>query len=393
VSGSTVRFRPARVWTAAAAAIALVVAAVGAIQGGASAAGPAITALSSQASASGLPVGSPIFATAVLGFAVNPTGTITLSLHDVDDPVCGDVPIFTSTVPVTANGTYTSASLRLDLAGTYRWVARYSGDVNNKSAMSLCSNSGAAVALVRRTPTISSDASTIDATGAATNTAVLTGGGPSGPTGSMTFRLFGVGNLTCAGAPVFTSVKPVAGSGTYTSDPYRPTASGSYQWVVTYSGDTNNNAVGTVCSDTANNVVASGASSATANSTPTTTTTTSTTTTTTTTTTTVPVATLTPALASALGPAVGVTPGSLRGGEYLTVNWSGLPKPSATDWVALFASGATDSAVKVWKYTNGAASGSIPLKVPYGSIGGAYEVRLFSNGTTTRLAVVPVTVL
>ena len=77
----------------------------------------------------------------------------------------------------------------------------------------------------------------------------------------------------------------------------------------------------------------------------------------------------------------------------MTVNWSGIAAPSATDWVALFAAGAADSAVKVWKYTNGAASGSVPLKVPYGSIGGAYEVRLFSNGTTTRLATTPLTVL
>ncbi len=329
--------------------IALVVATVGGYQAGASAA-PAIPALSSQASPSGYPVGVAVYDTATLGFGVNPTGTITFSLFDLDDAVCGEAPIFTSNVAVTGNTNYTSASFRIDVAGTYRWVAQYGGDANNKPAMSLCSNSGAAVTVGKRMPTLTGDASTVDGAGAVTNTAVLNGGGPNGPTGSITFRLFGAGNQVCSGEPVFTSVRPVAGSGSYTSDPYRPTAGGSHQWLVSYGGDANNTGNGTSCTDPANTVQVSG------------------------------------------GTALTATPGAARGAEMVSVSWSGISGPTSTDWVGLAPAGA-NTAVKVWKYTNGASSGSLTLRVPSGTVGGNYEVRLMANGTTTRLATIPVKIL
>lgn len=354
-----------------AAAAALVGATVAGLPAGSSAAGPAITALSSQASSSGFPVGVAVFDTANLGFGVNPTGTITFSLFDLDDPVCGQAPIFTSNVAVTGNGYYQSTTFVVNVAGTYRWVARYSGDANNKSAMSLCSNSGATVAVGKRTPTLSGDASTLDASGAATNTARVNGGGPSGPTGSVTFRLFGPGNQFCTGSPVFTSTKTVAGSASYTSDAFRPTASGTYQWLVTYSGDANNNATGTTCTDPANalevasTTAASGTGSTGGSS--------------------------ASGAATPSGPSLTVSPVALRGSETLTVNWAGIRTPSSTDWVGLFAVGS--DTVKVWKYTNGASAGSTTLRVPYGTVGGEHEVRLMANGTTSRLATAPVKVL
>ena len=48
----------------------------------------------------------------------------------------------------------------------------------------------------------------------------------------MTFNLYGPANMTCAGAPTFSSVKPVNWNGTYVSAPFIPTAVGTYQWVV-----------------------------------------------------------------------------------------------------------------------------------------------------------------
>ncbi len=357
--GSSVGTRPvAAARRAAAAAIALAVAGVMGLPGRASAHDapapaiplPATPALSSQASASGLPVGMPVFDTATLGFGRDPTGSITFSLFDRTDSACAGGPIFTSTVPVVGNGDYTSASVVIHVAGTYRWIARYSGDADNNPATSLCSNSGAAVAVAKRNPTLSGAASPVDASGALTDTATVNGGGPSGPTGTVTFRVFGPGNSVCSGPPVFTSTKPVSGSGSYLSDAFRAATGGVYQWVVTYSGDANNNAAGTVCTDPANTVQVPGGTSVTA------------------------------------------SPGSLRGSETLTVAWSGIPAPSTSDWVGLYPAGG--STVKVWKYLNTATgSGTTTLRVPFGTIGGAYEVRLLSNGTTTVLATAPVTVL
>lgn len=69
---------------------------------------------------------------------------------------------------------------------------------------------------------------------------------------TMTFRLYPPSAPTCAGAPVFTSTKPVALSGTTaaaTSDPFTPTAGGVYHWIATYDGDANNLPISGSCGE------------------------------------------------------------------------------------------------------------------------------------------------
>src|SRR3989441_12325260 len=48
--------------------------------------------------------------------ATNPTGTITFNLYGPDDATCGGAVIFSSTVPVSGNGDYTSARDRKSVA-------------------------------------------------------------------------------------------------------------------------------------------------------------------------------------------------------------------------------------------------------------------------------------
>ncbi|MCA1684265.1 MAG: hypothetical protein LC708_03965, partial [Actinobacteria bacterium] len=48
----------------------------------------------------------------------------------------------------------------------------------------------------------------------------------------------------------------MSGNGTYTSDPFTPTAAGNYQWVLSYSGDADNWGAMTACVDPAGAVVA-----------------------------------------------------------------------------------------------------------------------------------------
>jgi hypothetical protein len=79
---------------------------------------------------------APLSASATLSGAVNPAGSITFTLYSPSNTV-----VFTNVVKVTANGTYsstatgtTTGSAVPTVAGTYQWVASYSGDANNKSA-------------------------------------------------------------------------------------------------------------------------------------------------------------------------------------------------------------------------------------------------------------------
>ncbi len=72
-----------------------------------------------------------------------------------------------------------------------------------------------------------------------TDTATLSGG--VGPTGTITFKVFGPADATCAATAVATSTVPVgAGNGNYTSLPFSPTVAGTYRWTAAYSGDANN---------------------------------------------------------------------------------------------------------------------------------------------------------
>jgi hypothetical protein len=176
----------------------------------------------------------------------------------------------------------------------------------------------------------------VSGTGTVTNTATLGAGvGPTGgPTGTITFSLFGPDNMICSGAPILTSVKTVTANGAYTSDPYAPTAPGKYSWKLAYSGDANNVAQHTGCSDPTNQVTVGGSSAMT----------------------------------------VTAGPSALRPGEALTVTWSGVPSPTSRDLVGLYPVGG--STLVVGRYTSATASGTAVLTVPANAAPGSYEVRL-----------------
>jgi hypothetical protein len=81
------------------------------------------------------------------------------------------------------------------------------------------------------------------------------------------------------------------------------------------------------------------------------------------------------------------SPSTIRPGDQVTASWSGIPSPTATDWVGLYAVGTLeDRKYLTWKYTDGGASGTRLLPIPAGVAPGTYELRLFSNNGYTRLA-------
>ena len=207
-----------------------------------------VVATLTTAASPSVSAGGTVSDSAAIAGGASPTGTVTFRLYGPNDAVCGTTPVFTSAIPVTGNGTYSSASFTTSAAGTYRWVASYSGDTNNAAVNGACNAPNESVVVSSNTLTITnSTPSSVALGGSVSDTAVLAGG--SNPTGTLTFQLFGPGNGDCSGTPIFTSSVTVAGNGSYTSAAFTPSAPGTYRWVVIYSGDANNAAVTTLCSD------------------------------------------------------------------------------------------------------------------------------------------------
>ncbi len=80
--------------------------------------------------------------TAIVSGLANPLAgaTIDFRLYGPDDATCSGTPIFESLgVPyTTTGGTVTSAAFNPTVAGTYRWIAGYSGDANNNPIAGVC---------------------------------------------------------------------------------------------------------------------------------------------------------------------------------------------------------------------------------------------------------------
>ena len=187
---------------------------------------------------------------ATLSGGINPTGTITFRLFGVNDQTCGGAPIFTNTVPVAGNGVYnTTAGFTTVAAGTYHWTATYSGDASNTSVSSICANEAVVISSQLTINTLPNPL--IGPIGTVLNDRATLAGGVN-PTGTITFRLFGVNDQTCSVAPIFTNTVPVSGAGTYnTSAGFTAVLAGTYHWTATYSGDANNSSVSSICANEA----------------------------------------------------------------------------------------------------------------------------------------------
>ncbi len=89
---------------------------------------PAIT--TNATGAAGVVIGTAISDSATLsGATSNAGGSITFRVYGPNDATCTGTPAFTSAaVPVSGNGTYSSGTFTPTAAGTYRWIASYTGD-------------------------------------------------------------------------------------------------------------------------------------------------------------------------------------------------------------------------------------------------------------------------
>ncbi len=191
-------------------------------------------------------IGGNVSDAATLAGGASPTGTVTFDLYGPNDATCAGAIAFTANIPVAGNGVYNSGNFAPATAGTYRWVANYSGDTNNAASTSPCNSPNESVVVNQATTTLTTQASGAVTLGGQVNDDGTLAGGVS-PTGTITFDLYGPNDATCTGAIAFTANIPVAGNGVYNSGNFTPTSAGTYRWVASYSGDTNNSASTSPC--------------------------------------------------------------------------------------------------------------------------------------------------
>jgi hypothetical protein len=226
----------------------------------------------------------------------------------------------------------------------------------SKASGLIATSNTVTVTVVKVTPTFSTSASPSSITlgaGTVKDTASLTAG--SSPHGTITFNLYGPSDPNCQALPLATSTATVNGNGNYSSASYTPAATGTYQWIASYSGDGNNNAVSGTCGTSGESVTVNPA----------------------------PPVTL----------AVNTT--SARRGSSVTVSWSGVVGATSRDWIGDFVPSAPNTAYISLIYDSNCSShggggggarssGSCSFRLP--NTPGTYQFRLFSNNTYTLLA-------
>src|SRR5205085_7860142 len=128
-------------------------------------------------------LGGSISDTATLSGSSSATGEIAFYAYGPNDSSCASSPAFTSVVSVAGDGSYNSGPFTPAAAGTYRFVASYGGDVNNKGVATACNDANESVTVIAPPPT---PTPTPTATATATPTATATATPTATPTATAT---------------------------------------------------------------------------------------------------------------------------------------------------------------------------------------------------------------
>ncbi|GAA5191493.1 hypothetical protein GCM10023346_11240 [Arthrobacter gyeryongensis] len=187
-----------------------------------------------------VPVGSSVHDSAALTGATSTAGgTVTYTVYS--DTACTAGARDAGTVTVTNGIVPDSNALTFNTAGDFYWQAVYSGDANNNGATSVCTSEH--VVITKAQPSVSTAQDLIP-----NDNFTLSGG--SSPTGTITFKLYAPTDTTCSQAPALTqTVTVTSGNGTYgtTNTTFHSTAPGTWRWMSSYSGDSNNQSASSAC--------------------------------------------------------------------------------------------------------------------------------------------------
>ncbi len=185
-----------------------------------------------------LKVGTKFRDTVILAGGYAPNGTVTFAIYGPGDKSCAK-PAFVNTVAVAGNGTVRSDPFTAKRAGTYRFVATYSGDAANQPATEPCGSFEQLAQVKKRTPRLLPLARLVEPHQVSIRVRLS---GAASPAGVVTFRLFKPGDRRCTGKPAFSGSLRVKSNGNFALAEYIATKRGIYRLGVGYSGDPRNSA-------------------------------------------------------------------------------------------------------------------------------------------------------
>lgn len=198
---------------------------------------PTITTLLSDDSVS---IGDSVHDSATLSGATSDAGgTVTYTVYS--DNACTTSVASGGTKPVTNGSVPDSNAVTFNSAGDFYWQASYSGDANNDPATSDCTSEHLVV--TRNQPSNSTAQNLLP------NDSFTLSGATANAGGTVTFNLYAPSDATCSGAPAYTQTVNVSGNSTYntSNSTVFATAEGTWRWLVSYSGDANNEGTTSAC--------------------------------------------------------------------------------------------------------------------------------------------------
>ncbi len=170
--------------------------------------------------------------------AASATGAVAYTVFS--DPACTKPVAAAGTVGI--SGASAPPSTAENLApGKYYWQASYGGDANNRSASSECGSEILTVLAPTSTSTIQTGGGVTGASipvllgSSVTDQAHIAGSLAASSTGSVTYTLYKDSKCTVPAAT--SSIGAVSGGLAASSAPVKPTKTGTYYWLATYSGD------------------------------------------------------------------------------------------------------------------------------------------------------------
>jgi hypothetical protein len=202
-------------------------------------------------------VGGTIHDVAHLTGGNNATGTMSFTVYGPNDTNCTGAGTAVAGGAVNGDGDYPSADFPVSQAGTYRWIAHYSGDANNAAMDTGCNDANESSVVSKIRGSLTTQATQSVALGK-TIQDVATLSGTSNATGTITFAVYGPTNPNCTGSGKAMGTRTVNGNGSYNSNVFKPTVAGTYKWIAHYSGDATNAALTTSCDDPAEASVVNG---------------------------------------------------------------------------------------------------------------------------------------
>src|SRR2546425_10026397 len=92
----------------------------------------------------------------------NATGMIDLTVFGPNNSTCAARGTALGSALVSGDGTYPSSAVPVVLAGTYRWIASYTGDGNNNGFTTACNAPNEASEVSKASPTVTTSATPQD---------------------------------------------------------------------------------------------------------------------------------------------------------------------------------------------------------------------------------------